>query len=77
MRISDFTDSQIFNLLGESGDAIMGMPAAELYAHDGDFSKISEICRDQCFRNVQLLIRVKAEDNPFGESQVKYVIQRS
>ena len=35
IKFSDFTDSQIFNVLGEGGDAIIGMPANEFYEiHD-------------------------------------------
>jgi replication factor A1 len=77
IRINDFTDSQIFNVLGECGEALMGMTATELFKHHGDFSRIDEICRNQSFRDVQLLIRVKAEDNHMGEQNIKYVITRS
>ena len=77
MRISDFTDSIILNLLGESGDAIVGMPATELFKYHEDYSKIEDICRTQCFRNVQLLVRVKAEENPMGEMSLKYAVARS
>ena len=36
VKISDFTDSHIFNLLGEAGDAIIGIPAQELYKFHED-----------------------------------------
>lgn len=77
VRISDFTDSQIFNLLGEAGDVIVGMPAADLFKVHEDYSKVNEICRDQCFKSLQLLVRVKTEENQFGEQNVKYVIVRA
>lgn len=31
MRVSDFTDTHIFNVLGDVGEAILGMTAAEFY----------------------------------------------
>ena len=40
MKFSDFTDSQIFNVLGEGGDAIIGMPASEFYEIHEDHVKV-------------------------------------
>lgn len=77
VRISDFTDSQIFNLLGEAGEVIVGMPAAELFKVNEDYSKVNEICRNQCFQSLQLLVKVRNEENQFGEKTIKYVIVRA
>jgi hypothetical protein len=50
------------------------MPAADLYKVSEDYSRVDEICRAQSFKSLQLLIRVKAEENQFQEQTVKYVI---
>jgi Replication factor-A C terminal domain len=66
--ISDFTDSQLLNVFGDAGDAIIGMPASEFFKINEDYSRVDETCRNQYFRDVQFLIRAKTEENHLGES---------
>jgi replication factor A1 len=61
MRVSDFTDGHIFNLMGEAGNTIIGVPADTFYNEFQDQKKLIEWCNSLRFKQVSLLIRAKFE----------------
>lgn len=62
-KISDYSDSTFISFMGDTGNAIMGMSAAELYKFDkeGNPDKIKKVVEDSYFKQMTLTVRAKTE----------------
>lgn len=56
-RFGDFSDSLYLSVLGESGDAVMGIPCKDLYQIE-DAQARKELMQQNLFKELALLIRV-------------------
>jgi replication factor A1 len=79
--IADFTDSLVTKVLGEAGDSIMGMNAAEFYTlvDENNFNSVIDLCKKRYFTEISLLIRVKHEKDyqrNDGEPNITYLVAK-
>jgi hypothetical protein len=77
--IADFTDTQTVKVLGETGDAIMGMNAAEFYQIHDNHSSVVELCKKRSFAEISLLIRAKHEKDYVrqdGQDNIVYMVAK-
>jgi hypothetical protein len=45
LKVADFTDDQILNVLGHEGEGILGMPAEKFYEFHDDIPKVVDLCK--------------------------------
>jgi hypothetical protein len=74
-KFSDISDNSFINCLGESGEAIMGVPCKQLYQADSNV--IREQFHSRYFKEMSILVRATYNQYSSGEgSSLKYALSK-
>jgi hypothetical protein len=68
-------------VLGDAGQAVLGMSAVDFYNIHDDFHKVSDLCNRLKFKEVSLLVRAKYDERSTSNddgplSNIRFVIVR-